>query len=164
MLLLSILVTSGEDGNESIEHITGTDAMEGAHRDRVAQVQSIKLNSIELTLKAIGLIHRQHDSSGHWAQDLCDLGISARQPFAPINHEDNCVGLVDSQTGLAKGTALQFALGQTLLIGTEEQTSSVDHSKVVAVPETLAIEPITGGTGEIFDDGTPLTDQPVEEG
>ena len=117
-----------------------------------------------MTLKAIGLIHRQHNPFGHRAQDLCNLGIGTRQPCATINHEDDRISLVNGQTGLAHRTAPQFALGQTLLVGTEEQTSGVDHGKVVTVPETLAIEPITGGTGEILDDCAPLTDQPVEEG
>lgn len=157
----------GLDGRERldhpVEHVAGAQAVEGAHGDGVAQVESVELDRVEGALGVVALVDRQHHPSGHGAQDLGHFGVGGGQTFAPVYQKDDRIGLFDGVARLFAGAAVQFALGQAGIFGAEEQPRRVHHGKLAPVPETLAIEPVAGRARHVFDNRPAFADQPVEK-
>src|SRR6185503_12325486 len=111
----------------------------------------------DVALHALGLVDRQPARRGQPAQLLGDRTIRRSRPGAPVDHEDDRIGLGDRLLRLARHLD-EHALGRRL------EAAGVDGDEAALSLAAFAVVPVARDARQIVDDRVPAARQPVKEG
>ena len=109
------------------------------------------------------------------AQHVGHVLVGGRQTIQHVHQHDDHVRLGDGDLGLLAdlldkadrggGQGVGLVPGPALLLAFDDlQPAGVDDGKGHAVPLGVAVEAVSGGAGNILDDGPPLADDAIKEG
>src|SRR5260370_8727148 len=117
----------------------------------------------------IRLIRRQNDRFLRAAQQVSNLLVGRGDAGTSVDHEDDYIGLFDSQLRLRPYVFHDVArlpvepyLAHRYL-GTEFEAACVDEGKFAPVPIRVAVNAITRGTGQVFHNGNLIRQHAVEK-
>ena len=131
--------------------------MQRAHGvDRPAE--GVELGGFLLAPLVVGLVGDYEDGHRCPAQELDGLEIRGRRAGGRVHHEDDEVRLGDGQPRLLLHLRLDV-VGRVRL-----QPARIDHDEAARVPLGFPVQPVTGRSGAVLDDGGAAAEDPVEEG
>ena len=107
---------------------------------------------------ALGLVDRQPEARFELAQPRRDLAVGARDAAAPVDDENDRVGLGDRLLRLARH------LEEDALGGAGLQPAGVDGDERAPARAALAVVPVPRHARHVVHDGVAAARQPVKEG
>jgi len=150
-------------GDDRIQQVAHTDAVQRRDGVGIAQSQLVELDRGILDRARLGLIYGQEDRPLGAPDEVGHLVVSGGDPGLPVDHEDDDVGLFDGQFRLLLGRLRDLGRRGPLDLLLAQEPAGIHDVERDPAPVRLGIDPVPCRPGEILDDGAALPDQAVEK-
>ena len=148
---------SGRMLGDRVEQLLRGQAVGGGDGDHLPYREAVEVGDPVLAATAVHLVHRDHDGLAGAAEHLGDVLVEAGDALFRVHHEDDDVGLFDSELHLLDDLDLEG-------VSVGLQAAGVDQHEPLAIPFAVRIDAVAGDAGGRLLDGEALPGEAIEEG